>query len=290
MTHQSAGFRSATPRHISLAAALVLTLLPLANAAAQDLPRVRVTNGDTTIRAMRYSMSDVWRLTRAESGTVFEVLSIDGDQARFLESNYYLVLLPRDAWGTQWVGWISGRNLEQAAPRPPASASRPAASPAAGAVTVMADAPTPGRAPAPSTTSSTTSLMPSPTPTTAATAPRSMPDVVLQFAFDRSDLAEVAKYNLTTALSTMTTGGDSVSFAIGGHADATGPDVYNQKLGLARADAVRKYMVDDLKVPADRISVSSYGETRPVASNATSDGRAENRRVVLTVTAASSLR
>lgn len=285
MTHRPARFRSATPRHATLLAALVLTLLPLANAEAQDLPRVRVTNGDTTIRAMRYSMNDVWLLTRADSGAVFEVISIDGDQARFLESNYYLVLLPRDAWGTQWVGWISGRNLEPAAPRPLASAGQPTTSPVAALAARVADAPTPTRT---ATASPAAPAMPPSVMT--ATAPRPMPDVVLQFAFDRSDLAEVAKYSLTTALSTMTTEAGSLSFALGGHADATGPDTYNQKLGLARADAVRKYMVEDLKVPADRISVSSYGETRPVAPNDTSDGRAENRRVVVTVTAAGGVR
>ena len=117
-----------------------------------------------------------------------------------------------------------------------------------------------------------------------------MPDVVLQFAFDRSDLAEAAKYSLTTALSTMTADAGSLSFALGGHADAMGSDAYNQKLGLARADAVRNYIVNELKVPADRISVASYGETRPVASNDTSVGRAENRRVVVTVTAADAVR
>ncbi len=283
MMHRPSRVRSALPRH-ALLAALALTMLPLANAAAQELPRVRVTRGDTTIRAMRYNMNDVWRLTRPDAGSVFEVLSVDGDHARYLESNYYLVLLPRDAWGTQWVGWLSGRNVELVAPRPRASASQ-STPPAVAATVRAADAPAPGRGTpvTPAASSSVASPMPMPA---AAASPRPMPDVVLQFAFDRSELAEAAKHSLTTSVSAMTTEAGSLSFALGGHADATGSDAYNQKLGLARADAVRKYIVNELKVPADRISVASYGETRPVASNDTSGGRAENRRVVVTVTAA----
>lgn len=262
-------------RRRTLLAALVLALLPLANAAAQDLPRVRVTRDDTAVRAMRSSKNDRWLLARAEAGTLFDVLMADGDRRQYRESNWYLVLLPRDEWGTQWAGWIPGRSVALAPPReralsgPTLSKEILASSPADAAALDAVDA---SRAAAPA----------APTPTTGS-AVRVIPDVVLRFAFDRSDLAETAKHDLVTALSTTGTEARSLSFALGGHADATGSDIYNQKLGLARADAVRKYLVEQLQVPADRISVTSYGEAQPVASNDTRAGRAENRRVVVTV-------
>jgi OOP family OmpA-OmpF porin len=114
--------------------------------------------------------------------------------------------------------------------------------------------------------------------------PGPIQDVVLRFAFDRSDLSEAAKHTLDTALVEARAGG-VLAFALGGHADATGPDTYNHKLGLARAEAVRQYLVERLQVPADRVSVSSFGETQPAAPNDTRMGRAENRRVVVTVSA-----
>lgn len=297
--HRSSCFRIPSSLH-SFVTALALALLPLVTADAQGLPQVRVTRGDFTIHAMRYNTSDVWKLTRPDVGAVFEVIAVDGDHSNYRESNYYLVLLPRDPWGTQWVGWIPGRNVELLPPRPPVATTQPAS------LTADAAASRPGAAaaasrsstnpPAPPSPSSATAAAarapeapaPASSPTMAAGAPGSMPEVVLQFAFDRSDLAEAAKHTLATAVTTMSAGAGGLSFALGGHADATGPDDYNQKLGLARAEAVRKYIAEELKVSADRISVSSYGETRPVAPNDTRAGRAENRRVVVTVTPAPS--
>jgi outer membrane protein OmpA-like peptidoglycan-associated protein len=275
MTHQLSSYRLPSTRHTL--ATLVLALLPLVTADAQGLPQVRVTTGDFTIHAMRHSTSDMWKLTQPEVGAVFEVIAVDGDHSTYRESNHYLVLLPRDPWGTQWVGWIPGRHVELLPPRPRvANTGLPAV------VTVAAAARPRTAASSPPAAATTPSPAASPA---AAGAPAAMPEVVLQFAFDRSDLAEAAKHTLATALTTMGDGG-GLSFSLGGHADATGPDGYNQKLGLARAEAVRKYIAEQLKVPADRISVSSFGETRPVASNDSPSGRAENRRVVVTVTAA----
>lgn len=63
-----------------------------------------------------------------------------------------------------------------------------------------------------------------------------------------------------------------------GHTDSTGPAAYNKKLSLHRAEVVKKALVD-LGVNADRITAEGYGEERPVATNKTKEGRAENRRV-----------
>ena len=70
-----------------------------------------------------------------------------------------------------------------------------------------------------------------------------------------------------------------------GHTDSTGNPAYNQKLSERRADAVRNVLVNQYGVAADRINAVGYGENNPVADNATSEGRAINRRVEASVEA-----
>lgn len=63
-----------------------------------------------------------------------------------------------------------------------------------------------------------------------------------------------------------------------GNTDSVGTDAYNLALGQRRAQAVKTYLVSK-GVPADRIYTESKGKSNPVASNATAEGRAQNRRV-----------
>ena len=65
-----------------------------------------------------------------------------------------------------------------------------------------------------------------------------------------------------------------------GHTDAAGSDLDNDLLSLARARAVKDYMVDS-GIAEERITAIGHGETRPVASNATPQGRAINRRIAV---------
>jgi OOP family OmpA-OmpF porin len=67
-----------------------------------------------------------------------------------------------------------------------------------------------------------------------------------------------------------------------GHSDSVGADAYNLKLSQQRADSVREYLVSQ-GVPASQLTAKGHGETRPIASNATEAGRAENRRVAMSV-------
>ncbi len=53
----------------------------------------------------------------------------------------------------------------------------------------------------------------------------------------------------------------------------------NWELSTARANAIVHYLVDNLHIPATRLSATGYGEYRPIADNASADGRAKNRRV-----------
>lgn len=67
-----------------------------------------------------------------------------------------------------------------------------------------------------------------------------------------------------------------------GHTDYIGTEEYNQRLGLRRAEAVKRIMVQN-GVEASRLEVSSKGTTQPIADNSTAQGRAKNRRVELHV-------
>jgi len=72
---------------------------------------------------------------------------------------------------------------------------------------------------------------------------------------------------------------------IEGHTDATGSPEINDKLGLARAENVKRYLYETYQIPLHKINVISFGESKPVAPNDTRDGRAQNRRVVVKVLA-----
>ena len=63
-----------------------------------------------------------------------------------------------------------------------------------------------------------------------------------------------------------------------GHTDSDGSEEYNQALSVRRAESVKDYLVSE-DVNASIIDVSGEGESNPVASNATKEGRAQNRRV-----------
>jgi outer membrane protein OmpA-like peptidoglycan-associated protein len=63
-----------------------------------------------------------------------------------------------------------------------------------------------------------------------------------------------------------------------GHADAQGEDAYNQTLSENRASSVAGYLIGQ-RVLRDRLYVAGMGEREPIASNATAEGRAQNRRV-----------
>jgi OOP family OmpA-OmpF porin len=64
-----------------------------------------------------------------------------------------------------------------------------------------------------------------------------------------------------------------------GHTDSKGTDAYNMKLSQRRVDNIKKYLVEKLGVSADRLTAVGYGESRPIATNDTDEGRQLNRRV-----------
>ncbi|WP_447873881.1 OmpA family protein [Serratia fonticola] len=76
---------------------------------------------------------------------------------------------------------------------------------------------------------------------------------------------------------------DIVQFRLDGHTDKYGEDSYNDQLSLRRANAVADVLAG-VGIPRANIETRGMGKRQPVASNATSSGRAENRRVAIVVT------
>ena len=66
---------------------------------------------------------------------------------------------------------------------------------------------------------------------------------------------------------------------IEGHTDSQGSDIANQRLASERAEAVKQYILANTNIPSARIQAIGYGESRPIASNETQEGRAKNRRI-----------
>ena len=69
---------------------------------------------------------------------------------------------------------------------------------------------------------------------------------------------------------------------VAGHTDSLGSDAYNMELSQKRAAAVRRYLIDS-GIAADRMTAVGYGETEPVDTNDTEEGRERNRRVELRI-------
>ena len=98
------------------------------------------------------------------------------------------------------------------------------------------------------------------------------------FDFDKSELKPGAASVLADAMNSMRDN-PSLRVIIEGHTDSVGTDAYNQRLSERRANAVRDYLVRQQGIERSRIDTRGYGESRPVASNTTAAGRAQNRRV-----------
>ena len=68
-----------------------------------------------------------------------------------------------------------------------------------------------------------------------------------------------------------------------GHTDSKGSDEYNMKLSRKRAESVKSYLVNNFGIDSARLTAVGYGESQPVATNDTKEGRQRNRRVVANI-------
>lgn len=105
----------------------------------------------------------------------------------------------------------------------------------------------------------------------------------VKFTFNQADLPDEARGMLDELCEKVKSYGKAVYVEIEGHTDNTGTDEYNYTLGLRRAAAVRDYMHQGCGIPLHAINTISLGEGSPVKDNSTSEGRSQNRRVVVRV-------
>ena len=100
----------------------------------------------------------------------------------------------------------------------------------------------------------------------------------------RTESAELRSESIAVLNATADTlnANPGVAVEIAGHTDSDGDADYNQDLSDRRANAVRDYLISR-GVSGSRLSAAGYGESQPVASNATAEGKAQNRRVELRV-------
>ena len=101
--------------------------------------------------------------------------------------------------------------------------------------------------------------------------------IPIPFEFNSSVL-KTSAYPILDKLSSDLKANSSTIVQLDGHASAEGTDEYNMSLSRDRANSVKTYLVNS-GIAAGRIATTAYGESRPVASNATEAGRTQNRRV-----------
>lgn len=113
-----------------------------------------------------------------------------------------------------------------------------------------------------------------------ASIAKTRPTVDLEINFDYnsaavSPVAEPQLHSLGKALTGAELAGSV--FMLGGHTDAKGPDGYNQNLSERRAETVKKFLIENYKIPAENLVSAGYGETD--LKNKADPNAAENRRV-----------
>jgi len=108
---------------------------------------------------------------------------------------------------------------------------------------------------------------------------------ILESVYFKFDLAVIERrsYALLDNVAAVLAAHPELKIQVEGHTDGMGNDDYNRKLSQRRAASVVTYLTQK-GISADRLTSFGYGEDRPIADNATKDGRAQNRRVVFTVT------
>lgn len=109
-------------------------------------------------------------------------------------------------------------------------------------------------------------------------------DAEALFDVNSAEIKPAAKASLDKLVTTLKQFRRADQFVLTGHTDSTGSAAYNQRLSERRAEAVKAYLVEH-GIPAEMITAEGQGESEPVASNATREGRQQNRRVEIRVIA-----
>jgi len=105
------------------------------------------------------------------------------------------------------------------------------------------------------------------------------------FKFGQTKMPEEMQAKLDELVAQLKANPNGAYIEIEGHTDNVGDKTVNYKLGLERAESVKRYLYENQQIPLHKINVISYGEEKPIAPNKTKAGRAQNRRVVVKVLA-----
>ena len=117
---------------------------------------------------------------------------------------------------------------------------------------------------------------------------RIMYEVVLNeekgnFKFGQAAMPDTVTPELDQLVQQLKANPNGAFIEIEGHTDNVGDKEINYKIGLERAENVKRYLYEMHQVPLHKINVISYGEDKPIGDNKTKDGRSQNRRVVIKV-------
>jgi peptidoglycan-associated lipoprotein len=103
------------------------------------------------------------------------------------------------------------------------------------------------------------------------------------FKFGKTELPDEAKTRLDELVTQLKANPQGVFIEIEGHTDNVGGKELNERLGLERAETVKRYLYEQHQVPLHKINVISYGEDKPAVPNKDRKSRAQNRRVVVRI-------
>lgn len=110
--------------------------------------------------------------------------------------------------------------------------------------------------------------------------------ILSSIVFDtkKSTMTPASRTSMNQPLEQLRANKDSIRLIIvEGHADHVGSDSFNQTLSELRAKAVRSVLLSELSLAENQIQARGFGESKPIASNETEDGRRQNRRVELKI-------
>ena len=105
------------------------------------------------------------------------------------------------------------------------------------------------------------------------------------FKFGSAELPDEVKARIDQMVAQLKAEPKGNFVEIEGHTDSSGDKMTNQRIGEARAEAVKRYLYEQHQVPLHKMNVISYGEDKPVSPNNNRQGRAQNRRVVIKILA-----
>jgi len=105
------------------------------------------------------------------------------------------------------------------------------------------------------------------------------------FKFGKTMLPDEARQKIDEMVAQLKQDPKNIFLEIEGHTDNVGDKMTNERIGLQRAESVKRYLYEQYQIPLHKMNVISYGMEKPIAPNKTRAGRAQNRRVVIKVLA-----